>query len=174
MCISVLYSIGISQCVAYVKALKCSCDLFALPDHYRIGPLNPSCLFNLCSPPRVSSVTTERSSVSCSLHPALSLTVIPPVSRNAVVFNFSQLLWLAARPPAFPHLFSIRPLRSPHKQSRSLWPPAPHQDFISKHGNCSPCAVDLKHKVRAATEPSALTPAAQIPLKHPICWQLAT
>ncbi|KAJ4947863.1 hypothetical protein JOQ06_009894 [Pogonophryne albipinna] len=49
-----------------------------------------------------------------------------------------QLLWLAARPPAFPHLFPIRPLRSPHKQSLSPWPPASHQAFVSKHGDCSP------------------------------------
>ncbi|CAL8381025.1 unnamed protein product [Arctogadus glacialis] len=31
------------------------------------------------------------------------------VSRNAVVSNLAQLLWLAARPPACSHLLSIRP-----------------------------------------------------------------
>lgn len=77
-------------------------------------------------------------SVSRSLHPSLRPAVIPPVSRNAIVFNFSQLLWLAAQPPAFPHLFPIRPLRSPHKQSLSSWPPASHQVFISKHQDWSP------------------------------------
>lgn len=87
---------------------------------------------------------------------SLSLTVIPPVSRNAVVFNFSQLLWLAAQPPAFPHLFPIRPLRSPHKQSLSLWPPASHQVSISKHGDFKLCALDHWRRHTAPAEPIKL------------------
>lgn len=51
---------------------------------------------------------------SCLL--ALPCSVIPPVSRNAVVFNFFQLLWHCARPPAFPHLLPVMP----HKHGQHI------------------------------------------------------
>lgn len=58
---------------------------------------------------------------------ALPCSVIPPVSRNAVVFNFFQLLWHCARPPAFPHLLPVMPhkhgqhIKTAGSQS-SAWP----------------------------------------------------
>ncbi|TNN80498.1 hypothetical protein EYF80_009237 [Liparis tanakae] len=76
-----------------------------------------------------SSVLLPEASLSSASH---------PTSTKQGKARLWRLLWLAARPPAFPHLFPIRPLRSPHKQSLSPWPPASHQAFVSKHGNCSP------------------------------------
>ncbi|KAJ8343717.1 hypothetical protein SKAU_G00310460 [Synaphobranchus kaupii] len=58
--------------------------------------------------------TVEALGVALFLLPRVKTT---EVSRNAVVFNFSQLLWLSARPPACPHLLPISPWRSPHKHS---------------------------------------------------------
>lgn len=135
VCISVCLHVPVCLCFHW----KYSCNLLALANRCKTVPLNPLCLFNLAysSETFVSDHIALKLSLHLSLFTSLPPTVIPPVSRNAVVFNFSQLLWLAARPPAFPHLFPIRPLRSPHKQSLSPWPPAPHQAFISKHMDCS-------------------------------------
>lgn len=134
--------IHVNVCLCFLW--KYSCNLLAFANHCRTVSLNPPCLFNLA----YSTETLVSDHIALKLSLSLSLltsllrsfppTVIPPVSRNAVVFNFSQLLWLAAQPPAFPHLFPIRPQRSPHKQSLSPWPPNPLPGLQIKTWDCSP------------------------------------
>lgn len=102
-------------------------------------------------PPSLSS--SPSFSHSCLL--ALLCSVIPPVSRNAVVFNFFQLLWHCARPPAFPHLLPVMP----HKHGQhiktagsqpSAWPsPGTPNQFIHHHWLLKPSVTGkytvLKH-----------------------------
>lgn len=76
--------------------------------------------FSLSLPPPTICVLLSLPSLSSSLSHscllALPCSVIPPVSRNAVVFNFFQLLWHCARPPAFPHLLPVMP----HKHGQHI------------------------------------------------------
>lgn len=72
--------------------------------------LSPLTICVLLSLPSLSS------SLSHSCLFSLPCSVIPPVSRNAVVFNFFQLLWHCARPPAFPHLLPVMP----HKHGQHI------------------------------------------------------
>lgn len=138
----------LSACVS-IPPLKIQLQFISFSSPLQNSPLKSPPIYSISGAPErvfgdhIALKTLPASgSIPPSLPPSLSLTVIPPVSRNAVVFNFSQLLWLPAQPPAFPHLFPIRPPRSPHKQSLSLWPPASHQVSISKHGDFKLCALD--------------------------------
>lgn len=95
---------------------------------------------------------------SCLL--ALPCSVIPPVSRNAVVFNFFQLLWHCARPPAFPHLLPVMP----HKHGQhiktagsqpSAWPtPGTLNPFIYRtlprllNPSVTGTYTELKHSIQ--------------------------